>query len=149
LSLSEIAIVTDSGLRLVDPLNPKTKKEIPERDRKLQARLRLAGAIILLAGLTSAALIYRFAVTDYDSAYVKLLNNTKKNEYDMELIGGKANILASEIREWFAGLWHGKGLAHTLTFLSVGGSLACFFVAHRLNHTPVEEDRRNTGDPGG
>ena len=130
-------------------MTSRATKAIPERDRKLQARLRLAGAAILIVGLAAAALVYRSAVADYDSAYVKILNNTKKNEYDMELIGGKANILASELREWFAGLWHGKGLAHTLTFLSVGGSLACFFVAHRLNHCPAGEDRRNTGEPGG
>jgi hypothetical protein len=120
----------------VDPLSPTTKKTIPAGDLRLQARLRLAGAVILLAGLASAALVYRSAVTDYDSAYAKMLNNTKKNEYEMELIGGKANILASELREWFGSLWHGKRLACTLTFISVSGSLACFFVAQRLNHVP-------------
>jgi len=128
-------------------LTSRTKNALPESDRRLQKRLRLAGAVILLAGLAAAALAYRSAVTDYDSAYVKMLNNTKKNEYDMELIGGKANILASELREWFASLWHGRRLARTLTVLSVGGSLACFFVAHRLNYIPAAEGRRNPGEP--
>lgn len=138
--------MTNAGPRPFEPLNPKTRSAIPERDRRLQARLRLAGALILLVGLASAALVYRSAVTDYDSAVVKVLNNTKKNEYDMEVIGGKANILASELREWFAGLWHGRRLAHTLTLFSVGGSLACFFVAHRLNYLPVKEDPRKHGN---
>lgn len=128
-------------------MTSRTKNALPESDRRLQKRLRLAGAVILLAGLAAAALAYRSAVTDYDSAYVKMLNNTKKNEYDMELIGGKANILASELREWFASLWHGRRLARTLTVLSVGGSLACFFVAHRLNYIPAAEGRRNPGEP--
>ena len=125
-----------SSLKPAGELTTNTKNAILEGDRKLQARLRLAGAVILLVGLPAAALVYRSAVTDYDSAYVKMLNNTKKNEYDMELIGGKANILASELRDWFGSQWHGKTLARTLTVLSVGGSLACFFVAHRLNYLP-------------
>ena len=117
----------------------RTTKDIPERDRKLQTRLRLAGGVILLAGLGAAALVYRSAVPDYDSAYVKMLNNTKKNEYEMEVVGGKANVFAAEVRDWFGSLWHGKRLAHTLGFLSVGGSFACFFVAHRLNYSPPLE----------
>jgi hypothetical protein len=127
-------------------LTTNTKNAIPERDRKLQARLRVAGAVILFAGLAAAALVYRSAVTDYDSAYVRMLNNTKKNEYDMELIGGKANILASELRDWFGSLWRGKGLARTLAVLSIGGSLACFFVAHRLNHLPAGHNPEGSGD---
>ncbi len=117
----------------------RTTKDIPERDRKLQMRLRLAGAGILMAGMAAAAFVYRSAVPDYDSAYVRMLNNTKKNEYEMEVVGGKANVFAADVRDWFGSLWHGKRLAHTLAFLSVGGSFACFFVAHRLNYSPPLE----------
>ena len=124
----------------------RTTNDIPERDRKLQTRLRLAGGVILLAGLGAAALVYRSAVPDYDSAYVKVLNNTKRNEYEMEVIGGKANVFAAEVRDWFGSLWHGKRLAHTLAFLSVGGSFACFFVAHRLNYSPPLETRSKPKD---
>ena len=127
-------------------MNPKTKNTLPEWDRRLQARLRLAGAVILLAGLPAAALVYRSAVPDGDSAYVKMLNNTKKNEYEMEVIGGKANVFAAEVRDWFNGLWHGKSLARTLTFISIGGSLACFFVAQRLNHVPQRGPAQRPGD---
>lgn len=94
-----------------------------------------------MAGLAAASLVYRSAVPDTDSAYVKMLNNTKKNEYEMEVVGGKANVFAAEVRDWFSSLWHGKELARTLVFLSVGGSFACFFVAHRLNYSPRLETR--------
>ena len=123
----------------------RTKRDIPEKDRILQARLRLAGALILLVGLAAAAVVNRTAAPDPDSAYVKMLNNTKRTEYEMEVIGGKANLFAAELREWFSSLWHGRRLAHTLAFLSAGGSLACFFVAHRLNFSPPPEARSKDG----
>jgi hypothetical protein len=129
----------NSAVGIREALISRAKRDIPEKDRKLQRRLRLAGAVTLMAGLAAAALVYRSAVPDYDSAYVKMLNNTKKNEYEMEVVGGKANVFAAEVRDWFSSLWHGKNLAHTLAFLSVGGSFACFFVAHRLNYSPPLE----------
>ena len=119
----------------------RTRRDIPERDRILQSRLRRAGALMLLVGLAAAVVVHRTAAPDRDSEYVKVLNNTKRNEYEMEVIGGKANLFAAELRDWFSSLWHGRRLAGTLTFLSVGGSLACFFVAHRLNFSPPPEAR--------
>lgn len=117
-------------------MSPLEKQPISARDRALQARFRQAGALILAAGLLSAALVNWRAANSDLSNYEQIVNNTKSNAYEMEMVGGKANIFASEAREWFGGLWHGKGLAHTLAFLSVGGSAACFFVAHRLGFPP-------------
>lgn len=101
-------------------------------DAILRRRFFAAGVVILVAGLAAAVLAYRAAVPDADSVLVARLNNTKSYEYQMEVVGGRANILATELKEWFLGLWHGKPLAHTLAFLSVASALACFFVAHRL-----------------
>ena len=108
------------------------RQDTPARDAALRGRLRLYGAVILVTGLLSAAFVYRTAKPDDEHALEAQLNNTKRYEYQMEVMGGKANILVAEIKEWFGGLWRGRGLARTLAFLSVGGSLACFFVAHRL-----------------
>ncbi len=110
------------------------------RDAALRRRLRLAGAVILIAGLAASAIAYRTAAPDDDRLLIARLNNTKRYEYQMEVMGGKANILASEFKDWFLGLWRGRGLSRTLAFLSVGGALGCFFVAHRLGH--VERRRR-------
>jgi hypothetical protein len=115
------------------------------RDAVLRRRLRLAGAAILLAGLLAAVLVNRTAAPDDEQALEARLNYTKRYEYQMELMGGKANILATEFREWFLGLWHGKRLARTLAVLSVGGGLACFYVAHRLGHSHGRAGTR----PGG
>jgi len=115
------------------------------RDAVLRRRLRLAGAVILFAGLVAAALVNRTAAPDDEQALEARLNNTKRYEYQMELMGGKANVLATELREWFLGLWHGKRLARTLAVLSVGGGLACFYVARRLGHSHGRSGTR----PGG
>jgi len=37
----------------------------------------------------------------------------------MQTYGGDANVLASEIRLWFASLWHGQRLAFTIAFLTL------------------------------
>jgi hypothetical protein len=37
----------------------------------------------------------------------------------MQTYGGNANVLASEIRLWFASLWHGQRLAFTAAFLTL------------------------------
>jgi len=44
---------------------------------------------------------------------------TKKYVHDLELYGGKANVMAAEFREWFAGLWYGRNLAYTTAVISV------------------------------
>ena len=105
-------------------------KVLSGRDRALQGRLRLAGIAILVAGLLASVIVDATAPPGDEGAHA----DSRRYEYEMELIGGKSNLLAAEIREWFGGLWHGKGLAHMLAFVSTGGSLACFLLAHRLGH---------------
>ena len=113
-----------------------------EKDADLQARLRLIGVGILVVGLLAATAVDLMA----RSGAVGPGTDTKNYEYQMEFIGGKSNILATQITDWFSGLWHGRKLAQTLAFISVVGSLACFFVAHRLNYAPAPGAR--AGDKG-
>ena len=72
----------------------------------LQTRLYLITAIILLIGLGSAILIYLTA--ENDSASVLGYENSKMFIHDLELYGGKANVVANEFEHWFVGLWHGN-----------------------------------------
>ena len=116
------------------------------KDKTLQARFRLIGVCILVAGLLAAALINWRAAPDDESSDAILSGESKRYEYEMERIGGKSNVLAAEFREWFVSLWHGRRLAHTLVFLSVGGSLACFVLAHLLTYPPPPDDRTDGKD---
>jgi hypothetical protein len=117
------------------------RKELSESDAALYARLRLVGVVILTTGLLAAAMVAGAASPDDPGA----VEDSKRYEYEMELVGGKSNVFAAQLTQWFDGLWHGKGLAHMLAFVSVGGALACFFLAHRLKH---HAPRGGPGAPG-
>jgi hypothetical protein len=42
------------------------------------------------------------------------------------------NVLADEFRRWFDGLWQGKSLAFTITFITIFISFGFFLVAYHL-----------------
>ena len=46
----------------------------------------------------------------------------------MELYGGKANILAAELLDWFQSLWHGRRLAATVACATVLAATAIWLV---------------------
>jgi hypothetical protein len=110
---------------------------ISEEDVALQARLRLIGKVVLIAGLAGSALAYVTTAPEDEAAQ----EESKRYLYEMEYIGGKGNLLAAEIRQWFIGLWHGRGLAHMLAFVAIAGSVACFFLASRLARRGVANGR--------
>ena len=96
----------------------------------MQTRLYLISVIILLVGLGIAILIYLTAYNASDSDLG--LENSKIYIHDLELYGGKANVIANEFRNWFDGLWHGKSLAFTVAFITVFLSFGFFFAARHL-----------------
>ncbi len=101
----------------------------------LQIRLYLISAITLLVGLGSATLIYLTAETASENVLGYEPEYSKMYAHDLELYGGKANVLASEFSRWFAGLWHGQSLAFTVACIAIFISLGFFFVA---SHLPCE-----------
>lgn len=115
------------------------KRKIADR----RTYFNLIGAIILLIGLGTAILIYRTAenasrdVLGYEqgsgSVYPVKPEDSKKYLRDMELYGGKANVLVDEFRRWFVGLWHGESLAFTVGCITIFISSGIFYAA---NHVP-------------
>jgi hypothetical protein len=118
----------------------------------LHTCLNLISAVILLGGLGGTILIYRTAdSTSYGalgyeagngSVYPIMPDDSKKYQRDLELYGGKANMLMDQLRRGFAGLWHGKSLAFTVACLSILISFGVFYAA---NHLP---SRRKSDVPG-
>ncbi len=114
--------------------------------------LNLIGAIILLVGLGSAILIYRTAenesrdVLGYEqgngSVYPVNPGDSKKYLRDMELYGGKANVLLDELRRWFVGLWHGESLAFTIGCITIFISVGIFYAANHVSSS-FESDITN------
>jgi hypothetical protein len=108
----------------------------------LHTCLNLIGVLILLVGLGSAILIYRIAEKDSNSVlgyeegngsvYPVRPEDSKKYLRDLELYGGKANVLMDEFRRWFIGLWHGGSLAFTVACITIFISLGVFYTANHL-----------------
>lgn len=96
-----------------------------------QTRLYLVAAVILLVGLGSSILIYLSAQNDADN--VLDFENSKMFVRDLELYGGKANVLVDELRTWLVGLWHGKSLAYTVACITIVISFGIFFIANHLS----------------
>jgi hypothetical protein len=96
----------------------------------LQTCLYFITVIILLVGIGGAILIYLTAENGSDS--VLGYENSKRYIHDLELYGGKANVLANEFERWFVGLWHGKSLAFTVACITIFMSFGFFFVAKHL-----------------
>ena len=123
-------------------MNAHETRDQAALDLALQARLRLIGWSILAVGWVAAALV---AVTA--SGDDATLSDTKRYEYQMEVIGGKSNLLATEIRDFIGSLWHGRRLAALLAFASLACAVGCLFLAQRLNYSPALRDRPKDG-PG-
>ena len=66
-----------------------------------------------------AVVIYLTAVNHDESTLINEFKESKKFTHDLELYGGKANVIADKFARWFDGLWHGQSLAFTVAVLTV------------------------------
>jgi len=113
-----------------------------------QARVRAGTRAILILGIAAAVVIYLTAQPPPVNPLGYDPLDTKKYLHDLEVYGGKANVLAAEFREWFDGLWHGKRLAFTVAVLTVIAALAFKFFATPLSPAPEAtgaEQKKPTG----
>ena len=106
----------------------------------------LITGIILLVGLGSSILIYLTADIASDSGLVNDFENSKKYIHDLELYGGKANVLANELTNWFVGLWYGKSLAFTVACISIVIALGFYFITSDLK--PDDRNEKKQGGTG-
>jgi hypothetical protein len=107
------------------------------------AWLRLASVAVLIAGLAAGAVIYVAAsLAPPDQDYQ--LPVTKQYLRQLELYGGKGNVMASDIRQWFDSLWHGKRLGPTVAVLGLLLSGGLRFAAIPLPE--LEDDDAGTDD---
>lgn len=114
----------------------------------LRERFYVISAIVLIAGLCAAALIYFTAddSPDLSEAYQVVVangvaypisaSNSKVYVRELQRAGGKALVLFDEFNRWFAGLWRGKKLAATVGWISIALSLGLFLFARCLLYEP-------------
>jgi len=94
-------------------------------------RALIITALILTVGLTTALAIYVAAARAPDDSSDEL-TDSKQYLRQMELYGGKANVLAAELLQCFASLWHGRRLALTVACGTVLVAGAYWLVAAPL-----------------
>lgn len=101
----------------------------------LQGRRRSIAIAILLTGLASALVIYLTAKPTPANPLGYEPEDSKQYLREMEVYGGKANLLASELRQWFDSLWHGRRLAATVVCLTF-----IFLLFYLIGSTPLPPD---------
>ncbi len=117
-------------------------------------RLKLIGVLILLVGLGTAAWIYHGADTvpygalGYEGGYPIMPEDSKQYLRSMELYGGKANVLADELRRWLGGLFHGKSLAFIIACTSIIIALGIFYAANHSMLPSESEPGSDSHDDG-
>ncbi|MHB9073227.1 MAG: hypothetical protein ACYC6G_06870 [Desulfobaccales bacterium] len=121
-----------------------------------RTRLNLISAIILLAGLGSAALIYHRAAnlpggaSGYEAADGAILpimpEDSKMYRHNLEVYGGKLNVMMDDFRRWFAGLWQGKSLAVIIACTSLIIAYGFFYAANYLTQ-PWESEVHHENNP--
>lgn len=105
-----------------------------------RTRYQLVTILILIAGLGSAVVIYLTAVSPGESSMVDNFEESKRFVHDLELYGGKANVIANKFSRWFDGLWHGQALAFTVAFLTVVIAAIYGIVAGPLSADSTSDD---------
>lgn len=107
-------------------------------------RLRLIAAAILVIGLSCAGAIYlragSGAIPDYEP------EETKQYLRALELYGGTANVLATELRHWFGSIWHGTRLAFTVALITLVTAFICWFFSYALEARLAEGAGANDHD---
>ena len=104
--------------------------------RAAARRLKYVTTAILVVGFGTAISVYVAARARPENPLGYEPLETKKYLHDLELYGGKANVLAAEFREWFVGLWYGRQLAFTIAVITVL-VVAAVRLAFAMRATPM------------
>jgi hypothetical protein len=89
-------------------------------------RRRYVAGGILAVGWTAALAIYVSAPAAVDDPEIYDMEHSKTYVRQMEVIGGRAAMFATQFDDWFAGLWQGRPLAYTIAFLTLVVALLYF-----------------------
>lgn len=106
--------------------------------------IRRITALILAAGLGAAVAIYLRAGPDAPDPLGYDPLEDKRYVRQLEMYGGKANVLAAQLTQWFDDRWHGRSLAYTVAFLTLLAAWGFRFVATHPDY--LKPDRHSNGD---
>lgn len=83
------------------------------------SRFRSIAVLIFFIGMLSSIVIF---FTDHPASENFLGYDPTDNKmylHDLQVFGGKINIIAVEFTRWFYGLWQGKTLSYTVALITV------------------------------
>ncbi|GGP18111.1 hypothetical protein [Silvimonas iriomotensis] len=108
---------------------PDFPPPVPQPARKdwaAHVRVRIAGFVILIAGVIGGGLIYWLAD---DVADATAAMQGRQYTAQLERIAGTSGVLVSQFDQWLGHLWHGKQLGITLCVLALLVAAFCFWLA--------------------
>src|SRR5215831_600932 len=107
-------------------------------------RRRRGVLAILIVGLTASVAIYLTARPPAPNPLGYEPEDSKQYLRNMEVYGGKTNLIASEVREFLASLWHGKRLALTVAVITLVAAWAYHYFSIPLS----PESHTGSAGPG-
>jgi hypothetical protein len=120
--------------------------------------LNLISALILVLGFGSAAWIYvragnnPYGALGYEvvggTVYPVRPENSKIYRHNLEVYGGKLNVMMDDFRRWFAGLWQGKSLAFIIACTAIIISFGFYYRANYLI-PPIKPEAHDENNPDG
>jgi hypothetical protein len=106
--------------------------------------LRWLSYAMLTLGLGSAVFLYVTASPPPPHPLGYDPFASKKYVRELELYGGKINVLAVAFRQWLESLWRGQHRAYTLAFLTVMLSSILWFIgSHAASHVDTHAEKHN------
>jgi hypothetical protein len=105
-----------------------------------QTRLYFSAAMTLLVGWGSSVAIYLTAKDTVEDVTISAFENSKAFRHDLELYGGKVNVMANDFMGWVDGLWQGKTLAITVAVITAFSALILFAIGYYLLHDEKPDD---------
>ncbi|HTN51263.1 MAG TPA: hypothetical protein VML50_02575 [Anaeromyxobacter sp.] len=94
-------------------------------------RARAVTAGILAVGWSVAVAVYLAAAPAAQNDLVDEWEGSRRYQREVEVIGGKAVLFASEADRWLASLWQGRNLAYTIAVLAALAALGHHLLAGR------------------
>ncbi len=102
-------------------------------------RRRVVVAAILAVGWIAALAVYLTAADVEEDPWIADMQSSREYERQVEVVGGKGALLATELDRWFAGVWQGRSLAYTVAVLTALVALA-YYAWDRARDAPPGAD---------
>jgi ABC-type phosphate/phosphonate transport system permease subunit len=139
-------ILSDDELSNIESFFSSKSNHIGRRLNFNPSLFRLISYVIFSVGMLMSVVVYITARPPMQNPLGYDPLDTKRYLRELELYGGKSNIMATEFGEWFVGLWQGKNLSYTIACITLIISIILWFIGSRKHFDP-DKNLVNPTDP--